>query len=74
VIVFGTSDSGVPNRARHDGRTFLDVLWQQAPFPTSAHFVRSVRTLAGRWLSENLFTRSEHDRVVAAANQADLRR
>jgi hypothetical protein len=72
--VFGGSDSGVPNHARPDGRTFLDVLWQQAPFPASAHFVRAVRTLAGRWLSENLLTRTEHDRVIAAANEADLRR
>ncbi|UOB07725.1 glycoside hydrolase family 127 protein [Streptomyces sp. HP-A2021] len=74
VIVFGTSDSGVPNRTRDDGRTFLDVLWQQAPFPNAVHFVRAVRSLARRWLSENLFTRSEHDRVIAAANRADLRR
>ncbi|MDQ0753849.1 DUF1680 family protein [Streptomyces africanus] len=74
VIVFGTSDSGVPNHARADGRTFLDVLWQQAPFPSSAHFVSAVRTLAGRWLSESLFTRAEHDAVIAAANRADLRR
>ncbi|CAM5533512.1 Glycosyl hydrolase OS=Streptomyces violarus OX=67380 GN=FHS41_007356 PE=4 SV=1 [Streptomyces violarus] len=72
--MFGGSDAGVPNHARADGRTFLDLLWQQAPFPTAAHFVRAVRTLAGRWLSENLFTRTEHDRVIAAANEADLRR
>ncbi|MER6562524.1 beta-L-arabinofuranosidase domain-containing protein, partial [Streptomyces sp. NPDC001027] len=32
VVVFGASDSGVPNRSRGDGLTFLDVLWQQAPF------------------------------------------
>ncbi|WP_328417609.1 glycoside hydrolase family 127 protein [Streptomyces violaceus] len=74
VIVFGTADSGVPNHARPDGETFLDALWQQAPFPTSARFVRAVRTLADRWLSENLFTRTERDRVITAANNADLRR
>ncbi|MGW6906255.1 glycoside hydrolase family 127 protein [Streptomyces sp. NPDC054940] len=74
VIVFGTTDSGVPNRAGGDGLTFLDTLWQRAPFETSARFVESVRTLADGWLSEGLFTQSERDRVAAAAVGADLRR
>ncbi|MFI5475855.1 beta-L-arabinofuranosidase domain-containing protein [Streptomyces cacaoi] len=74
VVVFGTTDSGVANRARGDGLTFLDVLWAQAPFVTSARFVDAVRVLADVWLSEGLFTRSERDRVVAAAGAANLRR
>ncbi|MER6087474.1 glycoside hydrolase family 127 protein [Streptomyces bluensis] len=74
VVAFGTADSGVPNRARGDGLTFLDVLWQQAPFASSGSFVQAVRTLADRWLSEALFTRAERDRVIAAALEADLRR
>ncbi|MFI5675621.1 glycoside hydrolase family 127 protein [Streptomyces cellulosae] len=73
VVVFGTTDSGVPNRAGGDGLTFLDVLWEQAPFATSGRFVRAVRALADGWLSEGLFTRTERDRVVAAAGRADLR-
>ena len=73
VVVFGATDSGVPNRARGDGRTFLDVLWEQAPFATSGRFVRAVRTLADAWLSEGRFSRAERDEVVAAAVRADLR-
>ncbi|MDN0198759.1 hypothetical protein [Streptomyces sp. S.PNR 29] len=73
-FVFGTADSGVPNRARDDGLTFLDVLWEQAPFASSGRFVRAVRTLADTWLSAGLFTRTERDAVVAAAAGADLRR
>ncbi|RNG20683.1 glycoside hydrolase family 127 protein [Streptomyces botrytidirepellens] len=73
VVVFGAADSGVPNRARGDGLTFLDVLWEQAPFATSGRFVRAVRTLADAWLSEGLFSRAERDKVVAAAVGADLR-
>nr|WP_228044710.1 hypothetical protein [Streptomyces ferrugineus] len=73
VVVFGTSDSGVPNRARGDGLTFLDVLWARAPFVSSGSFVAAVRALAGTWLSEGLFTSAERDRVVAAAVNADLR-
>jgi DUF1680 family protein len=74
VVVFGTSDSGVPNRSRGDGLTFLDVLWQQAPFATSAVFVAAVRTLADAWQAEGRLTRAERDRVVAAATAANLRR
>ncbi|WSQ07103.1 glycoside hydrolase family 127 protein [Streptomyces sp. NBC_01231] len=74
VVVFGTTDSGVPNRARGDGLTFLDVLWAQAPFASSGRFVAAVRALAGTWLAEGRFTPTERDRVVAAATRADLRR
>ncbi|MEU2281121.1 beta-L-arabinofuranosidase domain-containing protein [Streptomyces sp. NPDC013178] len=74
VVVFGATDSGVPNRARADGLTFLDVLWAQAPFVNSGRFVGAVRALADDWLSAGLFTRAERDRVVAAAVGADLRR
>lgn len=73
VVVFGTTDSGVPNRAGPDGLTFLDVLWARAPFTTSGRFVRAVRTLADAWLSEGRFNRAERDRVVTAAVGANLR-
>lgn len=74
VVVFGTANSGVPNRTRGDGRTFLDVFWGQAPFATSEAFVRAVRALAGDWVSEGRFTGAERDAVVAAAVRAGLRR
>jgi DUF1680 family protein len=73
VVVFGTSDSGVANRARGDGLTFLDVLWEQAPFASSGSFVAAVRALAEAWQAEALLTSAERDRVVAAAVSADLR-
>ncbi|SER10388.1 hypothetical protein SAMN04487983_101169 [Streptomyces sp. yr375] len=73
VVVFGTTVSGVPNRSRADGLTFLDVLWDQAPFATSARFLAAVRALADTWLAGGLFTQAERDRVVAAAVGADLR-
>lgn len=72
-MVFGGADSGVPKRARGDGLAFLDVLWEQAPFPSAGRFVEAVRVLAGTWLSAGLFTGAERDAVVAAAVRADLR-
>ncbi|MDH6485743.1 beta-L-arabinofuranosidase domain-containing protein [Streptomyces sp. SAI-127] len=74
LILFGRSDSGVPNRARGDGLTFLDVLWAQAPFASSGVFVQAVRALAGTWASEGLLSTTERDRVITAAQNARLRR
>ena len=36
AIVFGSIDSGVPNRSRDDGLTFLDMVWDEAPFAITA--------------------------------------
>ncbi len=74
VVVFGTAGSGVPNRSREDGLTFLDVLWARAPFATSEAFVGAVRALADAWVSEGRFTAAERDAVVAAAVRSGLRR
>ena len=74
VVVFGTATSGVPNRTRPDGLTFLDVLWARAPFATQGAFVDAVRVLAETWLSQGLFSGAERDAVVAAAVRANLRR
>ncbi|MFI5912380.1 beta-L-arabinofuranosidase domain-containing protein [Dactylosporangium sp. NPDC051541] len=83
TIVFGSVDSGVPNRKRDDGLpnydvpvsgvtspgtdgpTFLDLLWDQAPFASHSQFVDAVTALASTLLSA-----AEQDTVVAAANAA----
>ncbi|WP_166348536.1 hypothetical protein [Phytoactinopolyspora limicola] len=67
TIRFGTSDSGVPNYDRGDGCTFLDVVWQTAPFDGQGDLVRSVRTTANDWRAEGLLDRAEAQAIVAAA-------
>ncbi|NEA99308.1 beta-L-arabinofuranosidase domain-containing protein [Streptomyces sp. SID13726] len=74
VVVFGAANSGVPNRPRGDGLTFLDVLWAQAPFASTGAFVQAVRDLSNTWVAEGLLSGAERDRVVAAAQNAGLRR
>ncbi|MEV4139007.1 beta-L-arabinofuranosidase domain-containing protein [Dactylosporangium sp. NPDC049742] len=84
TIVFGSADTGVPNRRRDDGLprydvpvtgvtspgtdgpTFLDLLWDRAPFATHAQFVAAVTELAGALLSA-----AERDTVLAAAVAAE---
>jgi DUF1680 family protein len=71
-VVFGSVDSGVPNLARPDGLTFLDVLWASAPFSHHSRFVHTVSRVAGDWVTAGLFTREQRRAVVSAATRADL--
>ncbi|MCI2422221.1 glycoside hydrolase family 127 protein [Saccharopolyspora sp. K220] len=88
-VVFGTINTGVPNRKRDDdlpnydvpvegigspgdeGLTFLDVVWDAAPFPTHGDFVRRVVELANEWVVNGLFTAAERDTVIEYATQAE---
>ena len=87
-IVFGSIDSGVPNRRRDDdlpnydipvqgiaspgddGLTFLDLVWDQAPFATHGDFISAVAHVADEFVTKGLFTPDEKDRVMAAAGRA----
>jgi DUF1680 family protein len=87
-IVFGSIDSGVPNRKRDDnlptydvpvtgipspgddGLTFLDIVWDQAPFATHDAFMSAVARAADDFVSAGLFSAAEKDLVVAAAGRA----
>ncbi len=71
-VVFGSVGSGVPNHARDDGLTFLDVLWADAPFAEMGEFRAAVGRLAGDWRQRGLLTDAEHDAIVTAASQAEL--
>ncbi len=69
-IVFGSEDSGVPNRDRGDGWRFLDLVWQQAPFADHGHFVRRVEEVSRQWEQTGLLSRAERDAVLQAAARA----
>ncbi|WP_043625498.1 beta-L-arabinofuranosidase domain-containing protein [Nonomuraea candida] len=72
VIAFGTADSGVPNRARADGVTFLDALWARAPFRGRGAFVAAVARTADEWVRAGLMTAAERRAVLSAALKARL--
>jgi uncharacterized protein len=87
-IVFGSIDSGVPNRKRddglpdydvpvegvpspgHDGPTFLDLVWDEAPFATHGDFVGVVARTAADFVRAGTYTDEEKDAIVAAAGRA----
>jgi DUF1680 family protein len=70
-IVFGSIDAGVANSAREDKLTFLDVVWDQAPFTDHRAFVAAVTRVAGEWEKAGRFTAQDRSAVVAAAGKAE---
>ncbi|HEX6358398.1 beta-L-arabinofuranosidase domain-containing protein [Actinophytocola sp.] len=72
TVVFGAVDSGVSNETADDeGLSFLDRVWEAAPFANHARFVRRVRDVAGDWHEAGRFTRDERRAVIAAAVRAE---
>ncbi|MFC7533926.1 beta-L-arabinofuranosidase domain-containing protein [Actinoplanes sp. GCM10030250] len=71
-IVFAGRDSGVENRADPSGTTFLDRLWEQAPFRDRRAFVRGVSEAVRAWEGAGLLTRTEAGLVRSAAAAAPL--
>jgi DUF1680 family protein len=70
-IVFGSIDAGVPNRTREDRLTFLDVLWDQAPFADYRPFKSAVDRIAAEWQRAGRFTSQERAAIVNAAGRAE---
>jgi DUF1680 family protein len=54
-----------------DGPTFLDLLWDQAPFPDHGRFVAAVTALANAFVAAGAFTAAERDTVVSKAASAE---
>ncbi|WP_158102784.1 beta-L-arabinofuranosidase domain-containing protein [Lentzea kentuckyensis] len=72
TVVFGSADSGVSNESVDDeGFSFLDRVWQAAPFPHHDRFVRQVRDVSGEWQRRGRFTRHDRQAVIDAAMRAE---
>jgi hypothetical protein len=71
-VVFGSTDTGVTNRAGADGRTFLDEVWDQGPFANRAGFVRAVGDVSADRLAAGDLSRQERQTLILAATSADF--
>jgi DUF1680 family protein len=60
---------GIPSPG-HDGPTFLDLVWDEAPFKTHGRFVWTVARTADSFVEAGVFTDAERDQVVATAIRA----
>ena len=70
-VVFGSVDAGVANSAREDKLTFLDVVWDQAPFTDHRAFTAVVTRVAAEWEKAGRFTAQDRTAVIAAAGKAE---
>jgi hypothetical protein len=70
-VVFGSVDAGVPNPTGSDGRTFLDAVWDQAPFQDHTQFVSAVEEMVSEWEGSGRITESDGAAIVDAARRAE---
>ncbi|GAP83078.2 putative acetyl- carboxylase [Rosellinia necatrix] len=54
-----------------DGPTFLDLVWDQAPFATHGAFVKVVTSTADQFVAAGVYSTQERDTIVAKASQAE---
>ncbi|MEU5725526.1 beta-L-arabinofuranosidase domain-containing protein [Micromonospora sp. NPDC047738] len=61
--------TGIPSPGT-DGLTFLDLVWDQAPFTNHGGFQSAVARTADAFLAAGIFTQAEKDLVVSSAAHA----
>ncbi|KAH9905057.1 DUF1680-domain-containing protein [Xylariomycetidae sp. FL2044] len=54
-----------------DGPTFLDLVWDRAPFATHADFVDAVAEIADAFVAAGVYSVEERDAIVAGAGEAE---
>jgi hypothetical protein len=62
--------AGIPSPGT-DGPTFLDLVWDQAPFASHDTFVAAVTSTADAFVAAGVFTAAERDLVVTQAVRAE---
>jgi DUF1680 family protein len=69
-VVFGSIDSGVANRARDNGSTFLDAVWNEAPFASHAQLLSATDRISMDWRGRGLLSEAERAAIRNAAEKA----
>jgi DUF1680 family protein len=70
-IVFGSVDTGVANPTTENGLTFLDAVWDHAPFATHSDFTAAVDQVATEWQSNGLLSASDRTAIMNGATAAE---
>jgi len=70
-ILFGSVDSGVDNSVGPGGLTFLDVLWDEAPFPSHDEFLGAVDRIGRDWEAGGMLTPGQRASILDAARRAE---
>jgi len=70
-VVFGSVEAGVPNLVGTHGLSFLDTVWDQAPFQDHGHFMAVVEETAREWEAGGVLTDGQRAAIVDAARRAE---
>ncbi|PZF79040.1 hypothetical protein C1I92_33210, partial [Jiangella anatolica] len=72
-VVFGSAATGVPNDAIRDegGETFLDRVWETAPFRNHGQFLQRVKQVADEWVAAGRHTEEQSRAIQLAAAHAN---
>ncbi|WP_091195091.1 hypothetical protein [Micromonospora narathiwatensis] len=72
-VVFGSASTGVPNDGIRDegGETFLDRVWEAAPFRNHGQFLQRVREVSNEWLIAGRHTESQRQAIFLAAARSE---
>ncbi|KAJ2980284.1 hypothetical protein NUW58_g6986 [Xylaria curta] len=54
-----------------DGPTFLDLVWDQAPFGSHGVFVKAVTSIVDKFVTAGVYNAKERDTIVTKASQAE---
>jgi uncharacterized protein len=68
--VYDVPVQGIPSPG-NDGPTFLDLVWDQAPFDTHEAFVEAVTSIADAFVEDGVYSSQERDDIVASAEEAE---
>ncbi len=73
VVVFGSVEAGVPNDEIRDeaGLTFLDRVWEEAPFKDHRQFTATVDRESRDWQGSGLHTQAQRAAILDAARAAE---
>ncbi|MFC1659862.1 beta-L-arabinofuranosidase domain-containing protein, partial [Gemmatimonadota bacterium] len=70
-ILFGSVDSGVANATGPEGLTFLDAVWERAPFADHSQFLSAVEQIATEWEGSGALTEGDRIAIRDAATRAE---
>jgi uncharacterized protein len=72
-VRFGSVEAGVPNDAIRDEEsfTFLDRVWEQAPFASHGLFMAHVDRVSQEWVAAGKHSRQQQQAILVAAAQAE---
>jgi hypothetical protein len=73
VVAFGSVEAGVPNDEIRDnaGLTFLDRVWEEAPFKNHRQFSATVDRVSRDWQRSGLHTQDQRAAILDAARAAE---